>query len=81
MDNLMQAYDDLNVVWKFYKKYQPATPKDDYFFSQMAAEAKRLKLKTKFGEKVLRTAISAIAEEDYAEKMKSYVQMEIGGKE
>ena len=79
MSDLRQAHDDLNIVWQFFKKYSQIEPKDDYFYSQMAAEANKMKCSTKFGAYALRAALSAISEEDWKKKQDSYHQMEIGG--
>lgn len=79
MNDLRQTYDDLNAVWQFYKKYSQIEPKDDYFYSQMAAESKKVKTNTLFGYKTLVAAIAAISEEDWKKKQDSYHQMEIGG--
>jgi len=79
MNDLRQTYDDLNAVWQFYKKHSQIEPKDDYFYSQMAAESKKVKTNTLFGYKALVAAIAAISEEDWKKKQDSYHQMEIGG--
>ena len=82
MSDLKQVHEDLNIVWQFYKRFSQIEPKDDYFFSQMAAEAKKIQTKTRFGKKILIDAIAAISEEDYERKQEQYKQMEIqGGKQ
>ena len=82
MNDLRQTYDDLNAVWQFYKKYSQIEPKDDYFYSQMASESKKVKTITRFGYKALAAAIAAISEEDYKKKQEQYEQMKIpGGKQ
>lgn len=79
MSDLKQVHEDLNLVWQFYKRFSQIEPKDDYFFSQMAAEAKKIQTKTLYGRKSLVDAIAAISEEDYKKKQEQYEQMEISG--